>query len=150
MQPLLAPDSSALPDLLPLIADGRASPVHQFKLAQGISPSRQFAPRQDGQRPDYSASANREAIVWFASHPSPPTPPLAPALFSIHGGVKEGYRCIDGSNPSTLPSCSPDVYRVSAYAASAPFTARMSAGLHTPQWVTDVADGLPAIHTLWT
>lgn len=149
-QPLLAQDSSALSGLLDLVADGRASPMHQFKLAQSIAPPRQFVPRLDGRQLDYSASSNREAITWFANNPlvstSPSTSCAPPSTRA--GGVKEGYRCIAGANPTPLPLPS-TVYCIAACAASAPFDVRMSSDGITPPWVSEVANGLPTIHALW-
>jgi hypothetical protein len=60
-----------LPNIARLVADGRASVTHQFKLSQGLAPPRQFLPRTFGQNPEYSVSANREAIDWFDNHPQP-------------------------------------------------------------------------------
>ena len=149
-QPLLAQDSSALSSLTALVADGRASPMHRFKLTQGIAPPRQFVPRFDGTQPDYSASSNREAITWFANNPlvSTPSSTSCASTSTRSGNVKEGHRCIAGANATTLPPPS-SIYCVAMCAASAPFDVRMSSNGITPPWASDVAKGLPTVHALW-
>ena len=149
-QPILAQDSSALSSLTALVADGRASPMHRFKLTQGIAPPRQFVPQRDGTQLDYSASSNREAITWFANNQSVSTSSSTPCVSTStrSGNVKEGYRCIAGANATALPPPS-SIYCVAMCAASAPFDVRMSSDGNTPPWVSDVAKGLPAIHALW-
>lgn len=132
-------DSHTNPVLLPnitcLVADGRASEAHRFKLPQGLAPPRQFSPRFFGQKPGYSVSANREAIDWFDSHPQPSFATSTSATAPAHPP--------SWSQPTTTP------YQPSTYAMVAPFNQRMSTSSTTPQWIMEVQQGLPVMHAVW-
>lgn len=131
-------DPSLLPNIACLIADGRASTVHQFKLSQGIAPPRQFSPRSLGQNPGYSLSANREAIDWFATHPQPSLHPASTPTSLISRAPAPSHLL-----PGNVP------YQPSTYACAAPFNQRMSTSTSTPQWIRDIQQGLPIMHSIW-
>jgi hypothetical protein len=132
-------DSHSNPVLLPnitrLVADGRASEADQFKLSQGLAPPRQFSPRFFGQNPEYSVSANREAIDWFDNHPQP--------SFATSTSATASAPPPSRTQPTTTP------YQPSTYAMVAPFSQRMSTSSTTPQWIMEVQQGLPVMHAVW-
>ena len=124
-----------LPNIARLVADGRASVTHQFKLSQGLAPPRQFLPRTFGQNPEYSVSANREAIDWFDNHPQP--------SFTTSTSTTASAPLPSETQPTTSP------YQPSTYAMVAPFNQRMSTSSTTPQWIMEVQQGLPVMHAVW-